>query len=134
MGGKNDHEPFTSLKAIAVLSGGVEVESISCGAEHSIALTTKGEVFSWGLNCEGQLGHGNFKNIDKPCLVEALLPNGSGKHEPDSSSTSAERKGPPQLEEGVANSLLSYLKRTTGGASTGSRNTGMNSRGKSNDS
>ena len=131
-------EPFSPLRGIAGLNGPVEVESISCGAEHSVALTTKGEVFSWGLNCEGQLGHANFKNIEAPYVVESLLPH-SGKPEapgagaPDSSSTSAERKA-PQLEEGVANSLLSYLKRTTGGQTTASRNIGMNSRGKSNES
>ena len=81
-----------------------------------------------------QLGHGNFKNIDTPCIIEALLPNGNAtKPEPESSSTSAERKT-PQLEEGVASSLLSYLKRTTGGSNSGSRNTGINSRGKSHES
>lgn len=29
-----------------------------------------------GLNIKGQLGHGNFENINKPKLVLSLLPSG----------------------------------------------------------
>ena len=47
---------------------------MSCGAEHSLALTTEGELYSWGLNFKGQLGVGDFENKAEPCLVESLLP------------------------------------------------------------
>lgn len=36
----------------------------------------KSEVYSMGLNIKGQLGHGNFENLNKPKLVVSLLPNG----------------------------------------------------------
>lgn len=29
-----------------------------------------------GLNIKGQLGHGNFENLNKPKLVVSLLPHG----------------------------------------------------------
>ncbi|GLE04089.1 hypothetical protein PINS_up013000 [Pythium insidiosum] len=31
---------------------------IACGSHHSIALTDKGDLYAWGRNSEGQLGHG----------------------------------------------------------------------------
>ncbi len=39
--------------------------SIACGANHSLALTDMRQVYSWGLNIDGQLGLGNkiFQNI-----------------------------------------------------------------------
>jgi alpha-tubulin suppressor-like RCC1 family protein len=30
-----------------------EFAQVSCGAEHSFALTTTGELYSWGLNFKG---------------------------------------------------------------------------------
>ncbi|GAB4821915.1 hypothetical protein N2152v2_008961 [Parachlorella kessleri] len=36
---------------------GEKVTSIAAGADHSLALTAHGEVFSWGENGHGQLGH-----------------------------------------------------------------------------
>jgi mitogen-activated protein kinase kinase kinase 9 len=39
-------------------------------------LTSKGEVYSWGLNIKGQLGLGHYENISIPTLVYSLLPFG----------------------------------------------------------
>lgn len=36
------------------------VMSISCGARHSLALSSAGEVLSWGSGACGQLGHGGI--------------------------------------------------------------------------
>jgi alpha-tubulin suppressor-like RCC1 family protein len=43
---------------------------LACGGEHSVALTTKGEVYSWGLNFKGQLGNGSVDNRYEPEIVE----------------------------------------------------------------
>ena len=50
------------------------IEVISAGGEHCFAVTTRGEVYSWGLNFKGQLGSGNFDNRYVPEVVENLLP------------------------------------------------------------
>lgn len=49
-------------------------QQISCGSEHSFALSEEGELFSWGLNFKGQLGLGDFDNRYEPTLVENLCP------------------------------------------------------------
>ncbi len=45
-------------------------KAISCGAYHSLALTERGRVFSWGDNVFGQLGHGSFSDSNQPELIE----------------------------------------------------------------
>eukprot|EP00741_Cyanophora_paradoxa_P000378 tig00000404_g369.t1 len=59
---------------------GKGVVKISCskrpgdavGSVHCLALTARGEVYSWGSGGTGQLGHGDRKNVEEPTLVEAL--------------------------------------------------------------
>jgi alpha-tubulin suppressor-like RCC1 family protein len=36
---------------------GLEIDKIACGNRHNLLLTAKGEVYSWGCNKYGQLGH-----------------------------------------------------------------------------
>jgi alpha-tubulin suppressor-like RCC1 family protein len=70
-------------------------QQVSCGSEHSYALSKDGEVFSWGLNFKGQLGLGDFENRLEPTLVESLLPI-------DSQSMNSQNK----------KNLLSVIKRS----------------------
>ncbi|XP_039074363.1 probable E3 ubiquitin-protein ligase HERC6 isoform X1 [Hyaena hyaena] len=42
----------------------LRVEQVSCGKEHSLAVCYKGRVFAWGAGSEGQLGIGEFKEIN----------------------------------------------------------------------
>lgn len=51
---------------------GLQYDAIVCGSEHSFALTTDGELFSWGLNFKGQLGVGDFENRAQPTLVDSF--------------------------------------------------------------
>ena len=37
------------------------VIQVTCGEEHSLALTSGGNVYSWGCNSQGQLGLGDCK-------------------------------------------------------------------------
>lgn len=48
---------------------------VACGAEHSFALSTTGELYSWGLGFKGQLGHGDFENKLRPTLVKNMSPS-----------------------------------------------------------
>jgi len=57
------------LEAAVVL----DVQNISCGGRHAALVTKHGEVFSWGEESGGQLGHGVDCNVSHPQLVEALV-------------------------------------------------------------
>ncbi len=37
------------------------IVAVSCGESHTLALNDKGQVFSWGLGSDGQLGLNNFE-------------------------------------------------------------------------
>ena len=45
---------------------------IACGGVHTVALTKNGEVFTWGNNRFGQLGHGDLNNRTITTKVAAL--------------------------------------------------------------
>ena len=60
---------FVPVKALA----GRRAVQVACGGEHSAALTSEGEVFTFGAGAKGQLGHGPpCTNAHYPTLVTAL--------------------------------------------------------------
>ena len=52
---------------------GIFLRQITCGWSHSVALTSQGEVFTWGNGDHGKLGHGSGKKVSTPQLVEKLV-------------------------------------------------------------
>ncbi|KAJ0971817.1 hypothetical protein J5N97_019776 [Dioscorea zingiberensis] len=50
----------------------LDVQQIACGVRHFALVTRQGEVFTWGEESGGQLGHGDDLNISRPRLVESL--------------------------------------------------------------
>ncbi|KAB1282252.1 putative E3 ubiquitin-protein ligase HERC6 [Camelus dromedarius] len=50
-------EPIPELETL-------HVALVSCGKEHSLAVCRKGRVFAWGAGSDGQLGTGEFKEIN----------------------------------------------------------------------
>ncbi|KAJ1484194.1 regulator of chromosome condensation 1/beta-lactamase-inhibitor protein II, partial [Baffinella frigidus] len=46
-----------------------KVRAIACGDAHSLALTSEGEVYAWGLGAGGRLGLGHYKTVGAPCKV-----------------------------------------------------------------
>lgn len=56
-----------------MLEHGESFVAIACGAFHNIALTSRGGVFSWGLNDYGQLGLGTTASVTAPQrIIEGL--------------------------------------------------------------
>uniref|UniRef100_A0A8D2LRJ6 HECT-type E3 ubiquitin transferase n=1 Tax=Varanus komodoensis TaxID=61221 RepID=A0A8D2LRJ6_VARKO len=51
---------------------GVSVEDVAVGAEHTLALTSSGDVYAWGSNSEGQLGLGHTNHVREPTLITFL--------------------------------------------------------------
>ncbi|XP_051008249.1 probable E3 ubiquitin-protein ligase HERC6 [Acomys russatus] len=51
----------------------LHIDHVSCGKEHSMAVCHKGKVFAWGAGSHGQLGIGEFKEINiMPMKIKAL--------------------------------------------------------------
>lgn len=46
------------------------VISVQCGASHSMVLTDKAQVYSWGKNTQGQCGHGCADDILRPQMIK----------------------------------------------------------------
>ncbi|KAG6727019.1 PH, RCC1 and FYVE domains-containing protein 1-like isoform X2 [Carya illinoinensis] len=57
-----------SLESDVVL----DVHQIACGVRHVALVTRQGEVFTWGEDSGGRLGHGIDKDFSHPHLVEFL--------------------------------------------------------------
>ncbi|XP_060089857.1 E3 ubiquitin-protein ligase HERC2 isoform X3 [Heteronotia binoei] len=49
------------------------IRDIACGSSHSAAITSSGELYSWGLGEYGRLGHGDNTTQLKPKMVKVLL-------------------------------------------------------------
>ncbi|KAG6786052.1 hypothetical protein POTOM_007644 [Populus tomentosa] len=50
----------------------LDVHHIACGFRHAAMVTRQGEVFTWGEESGGRLGHGVGKDVIQPRLVESL--------------------------------------------------------------
>ncbi|XP_037077215.1 E3 ubiquitin-protein ligase HERC2-like [Pollicipes pollicipes] len=73
-GGRLGHGDCQSLEAPALVVAltGKHVTCCSCGSTYSAALTSCGELYTWGRGNYGRLGHGNFEDCHLPTLVQAL--------------------------------------------------------------
>uniref|UniRef100_A0A1J3IEE8 Ultraviolet-B receptor UVR8 n=1 Tax=Noccaea caerulescens TaxID=107243 RepID=A0A1J3IEE8_NOCCA len=50
----------------------LDVHHISCGVKHAALVSKQGEVFTWGEESGGRLGHGMGKDVTGPQLIESL--------------------------------------------------------------
>lgn len=48
---------------------GKHIKDIACGSAHSAAITSNGELYTWGLGSNGQLGHGDIATQTRPRQV-----------------------------------------------------------------
>ncbi|KAM4596308.1 putative E3 ubiquitin-protein ligase HERC1 isoform 3-T3 [Fundulus diaphanus] len=51
---------------------GIHIQDVAVGAEHTLVLSSTGDVYAWGSNSEGQLGLGHTNHVREPTLVAAL--------------------------------------------------------------
>ena len=49
---------------------GCAIKQISCGSNHTLAVSTKSKVFAWGYGDNGSLGHGK---VDGDLLFPAMI-------------------------------------------------------------
>lgn len=69
--GHNDRVNKVKPTFVQALAG-VFVSQITCGWSHSVALTNKGKIFTWGNGDHGKLGHGSGRKVSVPNVVETL--------------------------------------------------------------
>ncbi|XP_058088312.1 PH, RCC1 and FYVE domains-containing protein 1-like [Magnolia sinica] len=50
----------------------LDVHHVACGVRHAALVTRQGEVFTWGEESGGRLGHGTGIDVIQPRLVESL--------------------------------------------------------------
>ncbi|XP_008808052.2 PH, RCC1 and FYVE domains-containing protein 1 [Phoenix dactylifera] len=50
----------------------LDVHNIACGSRHAVLVTKQGEIFSWGEESGGRLGHGVDADVSQPKLIESL--------------------------------------------------------------
>ncbi|KAL5799288.1 hypothetical protein ACOSQ3_032350 [Xanthoceras sorbifolium] len=67
-GSKTDSLVPKALESAVVL----DVQNIACGGRHAALVTKQGEVFSWGEELGGRLGHGVDSDVSHPKLVDSL--------------------------------------------------------------
>jgi alpha-tubulin suppressor-like RCC1 family protein len=65
----------SSTPVAVSLPSGTTVTAIAGGGYHSLAVTSTGQVLSWGYNADGQLGNGTTTNSSTP--VQVSLPSGT---------------------------------------------------------
>ncbi|CAI2374245.1 unnamed protein product [Moneuplotes crassus] len=51
----------------------VQLNLVSCGWQHIMALSSQGQVYSWGNGNQGQLGHGTTHDIKSPLIIKDLI-------------------------------------------------------------
>ncbi|CAI9780505.1 unnamed protein product [Fraxinus pennsylvanica] len=54
-----------------------KVVHVSCGWRHTLAVTDRHNIFSWGRGTNGQLGHGDSLERNVPKIIEAISMDGS---------------------------------------------------------
>nr|XP_022328228.1 E3 ubiquitin-protein ligase HERC2-like isoform X2 [Crassostrea virginica] len=71
-GGKLGHGDYINREEPVLITGlsGKQVAKICCGSTYSVALTTNGEVYSWGKGNFGRLGHGSSEDQTTPILLK----------------------------------------------------------------
>jgi alpha-tubulin suppressor-like RCC1 family protein len=71
-GGNDQTQCLVPTKVTGGGIGEAMVVQVAAGHWHSMALTTTGELYSWGAGNRGQLGHGGKENLAVPRVVGGI--------------------------------------------------------------
>lgn len=50
-----------------------KIRDVACGSAHSAAISSQGELYTWGLGEYGRLGHGDNNTLLKPKMIQKLV-------------------------------------------------------------
>ncbi|XP_044300784.1 RCC1 domain-containing protein 1 [Varanus komodoensis] len=76
VGGEAGFISVQALPALLDMPHGAEVSRASCGSRHTAAVTSTGELYTWGWGKYGQLGHGDTVSSDQPRRVRYFAERG----------------------------------------------------------
>lgn len=62
-------QPISSPTLVSTIQH-IPFQQVATGQGYTVAITRAGEVFSWGCNSHGQLGHGNTQEQLRPLQIE----------------------------------------------------------------
>ncbi|MCH99645.1 ultraviolet-B receptor UVR8-like, partial [Trifolium medium] len=79
-----------------------KVVQISCGWRHTIAVTDRANVYSWGRGANGQLGHGDNLDRNVPKIIDAFSVDGCSEQHIKSSKYPSSGKPLASLSERYA--------------------------------
>ncbi|XP_029909647.1 RCC1 domain-containing protein 1 isoform X2 [Myripristis murdjan] len=77
--GEKQEEVFISIQAFPALLDipeSCEFSTVSCGSRHTAAVTTTGDLYTWGWGEYGQLGHRTLLSSDEPQCVDFFKEKG----------------------------------------------------------
>ena len=63
-------ERQNEMTPLRVHTAGHNIEVVSCGAHHNVAVTLQGALLSWGCGKQGQLGHGVLRDELLPRVID----------------------------------------------------------------
>jgi alpha-tubulin suppressor-like RCC1 family protein len=69
------------------------VKNITCGEDHTLLLDVEGNVWSFGLNLNGQLGHGHVKTVERPAKINGFKNKISHIESEDNINFAVDEKG-----------------------------------------
>ena len=69
---------YNITEEIAKIEGISDIAKISCGESHNLALTTKGIVYTWGINTYGECGLAQTGNIEKRAIKANIIEISAG--------------------------------------------------------
>ena len=70
------NQPYTASTDTPKLVTAIpeKIVQISLGAEFSLVLDEKGNVWAWGTNSDGQCGPGHFTTVNEPiCILKGMF-------------------------------------------------------------
>lgn len=83
----------------------IEISKLICGSGFTYCIDNSQNVYSWGLNNKGQLGHGHQNNLNEPTLIRSLLPPNK-QYEGIMNSEGTETSEPDDGKSGELDSLM----------------------------
>jgi hypothetical protein len=79
-----------------------KVVQVSCGWRHTLAVTDRANVYSWGRGANGQLGHGDTLDRNIPKIIDAFSVDGCSEKHIESSKYPSSAKPLASLSERYA--------------------------------